>query len=68
MVATIGDGSATSYTVTHNFNTKDVQVSVREVATDAIVMPDVTCATVNSVNTIFATAPATGSYVISIVG
>lgn len=60
--ATIGDGAATSYAVTHSLGTKDITLSVRAVATDTAVEVDWT-ATSTSVATIaFATAPAAGAY------
>lgn len=60
--ANIGDGTSTAITVTHSLNTKDVQVTLRDVATDAIVYADVVAATVNTVTVTFATAPASGAY------
>lgn len=42
VVASVGDGSANSFTVTHNFNTRDVIVQVFDNSTYETVMPDVT--------------------------
>lgn len=67
MSATVGDGSATTITVTHNLNTKDVQVSVREVSGDAFVLADVVANGVNTVQVSFATAPTVGQYRVSVV-
>lgn len=61
--AAIGDGSATSYIVTHNFGTRDCQVAVYENSgsfRDAIV--EVQKTTVNSVTLLFAAAPASNAY------
>lgn len=57
-----GTGVATTFTVTHNFNTKDVTVSVRDTLSglDDIVYPDVRMATVNTVSIVFDQAPAGG--------
>lgn len=66
--ATIGDGVATTITVTHNLNTKDVVVSVREVSGDAMVIADVVANSANTVQITFATAPTTGQYRATVVG
>lgn len=59
--ATIGDGSATSYTVTHNLNNQDVITQVREVSTNNIVEADIQNNGVNTVVVSFAVAPANNS-------
>lgn len=66
--ATIGDGTATTITFTHNLNTKDVVVSVREASGDAVVLADVVANGVNTVQITFAAAPSTGQYRVSVVG
>lgn len=53
----IGDGVATSFVVTHNFNTKDVVVKLYE--SDQQIEAQVTAATVNTVNVDFNEAPLT---------
>lgn len=67
--ATIGDGSATQIDVTHNFNTRDVVVSVRR---DSGNYDDVECdisrPSVNAVRFNFASAPATDAYRVTIIG
>lgn len=60
--ATIGDGSATTITLTHNLNTKDVAVSVREASGDAGVLVDWVANAVNTVQLTFGTAPSSGQY------
>eukprot|EP01031_Cornospumella_fuschlensis_P013476 gene13476-16481_t len=62
MSATIGDGTATTITVTHNLNTQDVTVSVRESATNAGVITDWVANGVNTVQLTFGTAPTSGQY------
>lgn len=59
----VGDGSNTSYTVTHNLNTRDVEVSVRRNsgAYDAIIV-DVAATTVNTVTLTFKTAPTSNQF------
>jgi hypothetical protein len=65
----IGDGSTTSYTVTHNLNTQDVTVLVRAVAsTYDVVYPDIQIATVNTITVIFTVAPTTNQYRIIVHG
>lgn len=59
--ATVGDGVATSITVTHNLNNQDVQVQVREVSTNLRVECDVQNNGVNTVVLSFAVAPASGA-------
>lgn len=59
----IGDGSATSYTVTHNFNTRDVSVHVYPLSGQYDdVEVDVQRTSVNAVTLVFATAPALNSH------
>lgn len=60
--ATIGDGSATTITVTHNLNTQDVAVSVKEVSSNAGVLVDWVANGVNTVQLTFGTAPSSGQY------
>ena len=65
----IGDGTATQYTVTHNLNTRDVQVSVyRNSGAFDEVITDVEYTTVNSVTIRFASAPAANAFRVVIDG
>ena len=66
--ADVGDGSTTAITVTHNLNTKDVTVSVRDKATDAGVLVDWTATSVNVVTLTFAVAPTAAAYRATITG
>lgn len=65
--ATIGDGAATTITFTHNLNTQDVIVSVREVSTNAGVITDWVANGVNTVQLTFGVAPTTGQYRVTVV-
>lgn len=58
----IGDGTATSFTVTHNLNTKDVTIELTEVSTGETVYADTARPTVNTITVAFAVAPTTAQY------
>lgn len=61
--ADIGDGSATSYTVTHNLNSRDVIVQVyRNSGSYEEVLVEVQRATVNSVVVLFDTPPTANQF------
>lgn len=60
---TIGDGTATQFTVTHNFNTRDIDVLVRRNSGNFDqVLVDVEYPTVNTVRLTFNSAPASGAF------
>jgi hypothetical protein len=61
--------SATSYVITHNLNTQDAVVSVRELATPwAQVMCDVEFTSVNTVTLRFTSAPTGSTYRVTVIG
>ena len=66
--ATIGDNSATSFTVTHNLNTQFVSVTIYDADTFAEVFTDVVHTTVNTVTISFAVKPATDAYKVIVIG
>jgi hypothetical protein len=67
--ASIGDGSATTYTITHGFNTRDVVVRVfpNSGAYDDVEV-DVQRTSVNGVALVFASAIATNAYRVVVIG
>ncbi len=68
-VGTIGDAAATQFTITHNFNMRDVQVEVyRNSGNYDTVFCDVDRPSVNSVRFTFATAPALNAFAYVILG
>jgi hypothetical protein len=68
-IASFGDGSATSYVITHNFNTRDVTVAVfPNSGTYDDVVVDVGRTSVNEVTLVFATAPSSNAYRVVVIG
>ena len=67
--ANVGDGSATSYTLTHNLNTRDVLVRVfpNSGQFDDVEV-DVQRTSVNAVAVVFATAPAANAFRVVVMG
>lgn len=69
VAANIGDGVATSFTVTHNLNNQDVMTQVREIATNKIVDVDITNNGVNTVVVEFlGIVPALNTYRVVVQG
>lgn len=64
---TIGDAAATSFTITHNLNSRNVIVDVSLLATPYTqVQPEIAKTTVNTVTVIFATAPSLNQYAVTV--
>lgn len=69
ITGTLGNGAAISFVVTHNLNTQDAVVTIRETtAPYAQVITDVEFTTVNTLTVKFAAAPTASQYTITIVG
>jgi hypothetical protein len=67
--ADIGDGSATQFTVTHNFATRDVTVEVyRNSGNYDTVLCDIERTSTNAVRLTFAAAPAANAYRVVVIG
>lgn len=64
----IGDGTATSYTVTHGFNTRTVIVQVYDATTYDTVIADTVRTTVDAVTVGFSVAPSSNAYVVVVIG
>lgn len=64
----IGDGTATSYTVTHGFNTRTVMVQVYDATTYDTVIADTVRTTVDAVTVSFSVAPSSNAYVVVVIG
>jgi len=64
----IGDGANTSYTVTHNFNTRAVMVQVYDSSNYDTVIADVVRTTEDSVVVSFSVAPSSSAYTVVITG
>jgi hypothetical protein len=62
----IGDGAATSITVTHSLGTKDITYSVRQNSDDAFVDCDVVATSTTQTTFTFATAPAASAIRVTI--
>jgi len=66
--ANVGNGLNTSFGVTHNFGTRDVQVQVYDNSTFDTVEVDVVRTDTNNVTVSFATAPGSSAYRVVIIG
>jgi hypothetical protein len=64
----IGDGTNTSYTVTHNFNTRAVMVQVYDSSNYDTVIADVVRTTEDSVTVSFSVAPSSSAYTVVVTG
>lgn len=64
----IGNGSDTSFAITHNLNTQDVVVSVRDAATNESVFTNWTATDANTVTVTVIEAPSTDAYRVTVIG
>jgi hypothetical protein len=67
-IQTIGNNSSTSFTLSHNLNTRDVTVQVYDIATYETVEVDVVRTNTSSATVSFNVAPATDSYRVVVIG
>lgn len=69
VTANVGDGAAVAIVVTHNLNTRDIDVTLLQSATPwAKVFCDVEATSVNTVTLRFTTAPTSNQYRVMILG
>jgi phosphomevalonate kinase len=66
--ANVGNGSATTYTVTHNLNSQTVSVNVRENSSGYYVYPDIKYTSVNALDLEFVDAPTVDQYLVVVKG
>lgn len=66
--ANVGNGSATSFAITHNLNSRDVVVNVYDNATYDTVETDVVRTDANTVTVSFTVAPTNNAYRVVIIG
>lgn len=66
--ASVGDGSGTSFAVTHNFNTTDVVVNTFLISTGEEINCEVTRNSVNQVTVEFSAAPTSSSIRVVVIG
>ncbi len=64
----VGDGSATSFAVTHNLGTRDVAVQVYDAASYDTVIADVVRTSTSVVTVSFASAPSSNAYRVVVTG
>ena len=65
---TIGDGSNTSFVITHNMGTRDVIIQVYDAASYDTVIADVVRSTTDTATITFSSAPSSNAYVAVITG
>lgn len=69
VVFTVGNAAATSFVLTHNLNTRDVTVQVRETGSPyEIVLTDVVLTSLDTITVSFAVAPTSNQYTVTIIG
>lgn len=66
--ANVGNGTNTTFTLSHNLNRADIFVAVREISTGYFVYPDVKYVNTNSAILEFVSAPTANQYYVSIIG
>jgi uncharacterized cupin superfamily protein len=67
-VTNFGNGSATSFTITHNLGTRAVAVTIMNNSTYEVEEFDVTASTTNTITINAAVAPASNAYQVTVIG
>jgi len=65
---TIGDGSATSYVITHNLGTRDVVIQIYDASSYDTIIADTIRTSTSTATITFSTAPSSNAYVAVITG
>lgn len=69
VVSTVGDGTATSFVITHNLNTRDLSISIRATNTPYnMVFTDIEFTSLNTITLYFANPPTSNQYTVTMVG
>ncbi len=66
--ATIGDGTNTSFTLTHGLGHRDWTYSIRDTTTQEFIDADVTAPLTTTANIVFGTAPTSNQFRVTILG
>jgi hypothetical protein len=66
--ANIGDAVAKEFTIQHNLDTKDLSVSLEEIATGEVVYADILKVDTNNIKLMFAVAPSANQFRATIIG
>lgn len=64
----IGNNISSAFNITHNFNSKNIVVTVRDVTTNEVVYPNITFNDDNSINVAFTFVPPSNAYSVTIIG
>lgn len=64
----VGDGTSTSININHALNTTDLEVSLKEIATNNFVMTDIATVDANNLTLTFAIAPTSAQYRVVVIG
>lgn len=67
-VANIGNGIGTTLTINHNLGTKDISIGIEEVSTGEMVMTDIQKVDINNIKLLFAQAPSSNQYRVTVIG
>jgi hypothetical protein len=68
VTALIGDGVNNVIAVTHGLNTRNIEVTIREVATQAFVIANIEANTLNQATFTFIAVPTVNAYEVTIIG
>lgn len=64
----VGNGTDTTFTITHNLGTKDIAIGIEEISTGEIVYTDIQKIDTNNIKLLFSVAPSSNQYRVTVVG